>query len=381
VSISKQHCWIEFNNRGEAFLKDNNSLNASYVNDVKVLNGQSVAIKTNDKIKIGKDPTNYIFENNRELQGNRGLDDTRQTSSIIKDDRVSLVNQEFIPRTIRNHFAKSGGDLQVSPNRFNHNMEMEMKSNEDNKSKGSRLNTNSNVITGGSDVPSPKLSPKFNVVDNRGDFDDNEFNLTFKQKKHSSDYNDEKLKALNEEYMIKSENLTNANMNLEKKNVELEEKILKSTNEFKKLTNNFEQVNDEYSKLNAKHNALMIYASDLQKKVDLLEIEINEKKEELSRFKTLDWGKLIIERDNLIKILQSDLHLYKGELNTIKANIMNDQKGGYANDMTKRIDSLMDNFLVENKKYKKIVNKSYFTFSWKSTNQERTNATKNGMNY
>jgi len=189
--------------------------------------------------------------------------------------------------------------------------------------------------------------------------DDNEFNLTFKNNKHSGDYGDDKLRALNEEYIIKAENLSNSNMNLEKKNVELEEKLLKSTNELKKLGNNFEQLNEEYSKLNAKHNALMIYASDVQKKVDLLELEINEKKEELSKFKTLDWGKLIIERDNLIKILQTDLFLYKGELNTIKSNIMNDQKGGYANDMTKRMDSLMDNFLVENKKYKKIVSLLY----------------------
>ena len=321
------------------------------------MNGQTIALKTNDKIKIGKDPINYVFENNRELITGRGLDDTRQHNSVIKDDRVSLVNQEFIPRTVRNHFAK-GNDLQMNPSRYG--AENEIKSIEDkNRNTNTRLNTNnSNLITGGSanhDIPSPKLSPKFNMNQKSKDDDDNEFNLTFKQNKHNTDYGEEKIKAANEDLMIKNENLSNANSNLEKKNVELEEKLLKSTNELKKSGNNFEQVNEEYSKLNAKHNALMIYASDLQKKVDLLEIELNEKKEELARFKTLDWGKLIIERDNLIKILQTDLYLYKGELNTIKSNIMNDQKGGYANDMTKRMDSLMDNFLIENKKFKKIV--------------------------
>jgi len=133
------------------------------------MNGQTIALKTNDKIKIGKDPVNYIFENNRELLTNRGLDDTRQ-NSIIKDDRVSLVNQEFIPRTVRNHFAKSQNDGNPSRYSPNPNNEHDLKFNEDknkNRDRDShsvRVNTNTNLITGGSvnNDGSPH-SPKFNT--------------------------------------------------------------------------------------------------------------------------------------------------------------------------------------------------------------------------
>jgi len=44
------------------------------------------------------------------------------------------------------------------------------------------------------------------------------------------------------------------------------------------MTNLFDELNEEYSKLNAKHNALMVYASDIQKKLDLSNIELSQLK-------------------------------------------------------------------------------------------------------
>lgn len=79
-----------------------------------------------------------------------------------------------------------------------------------------------------------------------------------------------------------------------------------------------------------------------------------EKQEELNRMKGLDWGRLLIERDNIIKILQTDVSFYRAELSNIKSNLLSSQKL-YGNDLTKRMDSLLENYLMENKKYKKIV--------------------------
>ena len=99
---------------------------------------------------------------------------------------------------------------------------------------------------------------------------------------------------------------------------------------------------------------MLIYASDIQKKCDILELENQEKHEELNRLKALDWGRLLLERDNVIKILQQDVGFFKNELNTIKSNLLSSQKL-YGNDLTKRMDNLLENYLMENKKYKKIV--------------------------
>ena len=87
-----------------------------------------------------------------------------------------------------------------------------------------------------------------------------------------------------------------------------------------------------------------------------MELEYHEKGEEINRFRALDWGRLLIERDNVIKILQTDVNFYKNELNTIKSNLLSSQKL-YGNDVTKRMDSLLENYLTENKKNKKIVRK------------------------
>ena len=83
-------------------------------------------------------------------------------------------------------------------------------------------------------------------------------------------------------------------------------------------------------------------------------MENQEKQEELNRMKGLDWGRLLIERDNIIKILQTDVSFYRAELSNIKSNLLSSQKL-YGNDLTKRMDSLLENYLMENKKYKKIV--------------------------
>jgi chromosome segregation ATPase len=144
---------------------------------------------------------------------------------------------------------------------------------------------------------------------------------------------------------------------LNNRNTELEGVLLEKSNQIKKVSNTNDNITEEYNKLSAKHNALLIYSSDIQKKLDLCEIELNEKKEENDKILNCDWGKLLAQRDNIIKILKNELVYYKQEFNNLKNFVTGiENKKHLTDDNMKRIDVLLENYLQENKKYKKMVN-------------------------
>ena len=60
--------------------------------------------------------------------------------------------------------------------------------------------------------------------------------------------------------------------------MELPDDLNKKIRELRKMTNVFDELNQEYSQLNAKHNALLAYASDIQKKLDLNNIKLSQLK-------------------------------------------------------------------------------------------------------
>ncbi len=301
-------------------------------------------MQSNDRIKFGKDPNVYIIEINNYLEE----ENTIQYPSMIKDDKISLVSEEFYSKATRNHFEKKDKPI---VNNVNY-IPVEVKK-VTSITKQQTLNQNNNLVNGTD-------SPKFNnsikeedIPNNNSNVNNPDLNVTFKNSK-SKEKDTERKTKLYEELYLKIEKLTHDNENLSKKNYELEEKLLEKNNEIKKMSNDIEHMTEEYSKLIAKHNALLIYASDIQKKCDLMEIEISEKKEEIAKYQQSDWGKLLLERDVMIKALGNDISYYKGEIAKIKANLLSNQPQ-YANDLTKRIDSLLDSYLQENKKYKKIV--------------------------
>lgn len=150
----------------------------------------------------------------------------------------------------------------------------------------------------------------------------------------------------------------NEKIKFEKRNLQVEKELQEKNEEIKKLNTILENNNIEFAKLNSKHNGLLLYASDLQKKVENLDIELLERTQEINKFKSTDWGKLLHERDQLIKILQNDLVFYKSELNKIKTTLGFSNTGNTkANplELASRVDNLIDNYIVENKKFKRIV--------------------------
>jgi chromosome segregation ATPase len=179
--------------------------------------------------------------------------------------------------------------------------------------------------------------------------------LTFKTQAVMQPQNT-KDKNLEEMLFGKNEQLSKTNDELQKKNYELEEKLLEKDNEVKNLSTSIEQLTEDYGKLTAKHNALLIYASDLQKKLDIYQIELVEKRDEILSFKKSDMGKIIQEKERLFKITEKELAYYKGEVNKLKSACPNSftTPGNYKSDF-KFDNHLLDNYVQENKRLKRLV--------------------------
>ena len=292
-------------------------------------------LNNNDKIKFGKDPTIYIYESNVMLQNvhnSTEMDNTLLFQSAIKDDKISLVNEEFYSKATRNHLDKN----------------FILLNNHENQGKNlNKFDVNLPQLTKASLKFDKTLndsdSPKFNHGYHEGIKykTNNDLDITFKHSKKNN---------IEDEIMLKLENLKKENESLEKKCKELEEKLFDKTNESTKILNNLDQLRDEHGRLNAKHNALLIYASDIQKKLDINEIEINEKKVELNNLLNSDWGKILAEKENLIKILQNEIKYFKEEFK----KIITITRGNKINEPNSRLENLLETFLQENKKYKKI---------------------------
>ena len=199
----------------------------------------------------------------------------------------------------------------------------------------------------------------------------------------SNNFNNQKIPKINT-------NQTQGNQNpslyqeIYNKNTLLQIELKSKNNEIKNLTSLYNQLQDNYNKLNAKHNALMIYASDIQKKNDVLELEIQEKniiisesnlsKENKDEIEPkINMNKLLNEKEAMIAHLQEENQLYKNNLEKIKQKLIG---GGDAQTLENQnisslIDKLNNEYLSEAIKYKQIINKylSYETTCSKKWNE------------
>lgn len=343
-------------------MRDLNSSNGSFINDIKLKEGKVIKLNNLDKLKFGKDQTQYTFETNKILQNSEDnlteVDNTLVLQSIIKDDKISLVNEEFYTKATRNHlenknFIKIDNESNNSKTRNSNSLKLPNLQNMTNASlkfeKYKIPHTDSPKFIHDSLEVNQKTSPK-------------NLDVTFKQSQQNQD---EMNRSKHSDSYLNSmlEKMKTDNENLIKKNLELEEKFLEKSNEIKRISNDMDQINEEYCKLNAKHNALMIYASDIQKKLDILELEIGEKRVELNRIKNSDLGKVLSEKENFIKILQNELKYYKEEFNYKIKNASSPSelkspeynKNNNNKSTITRLENLIDSYIQENKKYKRIL--------------------------
>lgn len=329
------------------------------------------------------DPNVYCFEllNNQAT----GIKILKSTDSIIRDnnnfndDKISLVSEDFLTKTTRNHF-NSNKNINLQNNNLEYGSPNPLKNNNIplinsikkanttnfNLNESPKFNSSTNFmkLTKNNKTSSNNYIDHSKINKNFTSFNKND--VTFKRGE------EEEEEYLSQDFFKKIEKLKHENLSLEEKNNELEDENININNTIKKLENDLEQITLKYNTLTAKHNALLIYSTDIQKQLDLLLIDNNEKKEEITKLTNSDWGKLINQRDNLIKILSNELNYFKQEVNSLKSfnldnNNFNDSNKIDTNEIynysdnnynhnTKRISSLLENYILDNKKCKKIVN-------------------------
>ena len=325
-TISKDHAIIEFDEDGNAIIKDLNSSNGTYVNGQR-LKVMPIRLKTGDKIIFGKYDMEFIFEafntngdskteadfNQYMFNGNNNMNNlniidnnttSKESNKIIFDKKINLVNENEISFARMNHFQNNNSN-------------------------------NNNTIT---------------KVTNNNNLKNEENNYYVENENNNNNYIENKEQILQnkiDELEKRNSEIENEKEDLIKKNTELTDDINKKINELKKMTNLFDELNEEYSKLNAKHNALMVYASDIQKKLDLTNIELSQMKNKCHGNEDTD--KIINEKENVITILQNEINYYKklcGKNNNYNYNTFPQ------NEINQKLDSLIDKYINENKKLK-----------------------------
>ena len=324
-TISKDHAIIEFDEDCNAIIKDLNSSNGTYVNGQR-LKFNPIRLKTGDKITFGKYDMEFTFEafnmNNGDskteadfnpyvINGNNinmNSSTNKENNRIIFDKKINLVNENEISFARMNHFQNSNtmNTLTKNTNLNNNIIVEENNNNENNMNNNNYIENNNNIINNNERLLKEKID---------------------ELEKHNIEVEAEK-------------------EDLNKKNTELTDDLNKKITELQKMTNLFDELNEEYSKLNAKHNALMVYASDIQKKLDLSNIELSQIKNKCHGNEETD--KIINEKENIITILQNEVNYYKKLCG--KNNFNNFQMNDY--NINHKLDSLIDKYISENKKLK-----------------------------
>ena len=338
-TVSKEHAIIEFDEDYNAILKDLNSSNGTYVNGDR-LKFMPVKLKTGDKITFGKEITEYIFEsfnmNNdtkTEADNSEYIVNGKNNSEnkVIYDQKINLVNENELSFARMNHFQNNSNANTI--NRYN-----------DNYNNGSYNNNFKNGLNNNREYLNQEENNNNYNNNNNNNFNNNDY------------YNMEQtLKNKIDDLEKKNTELENEKEDLIKKNNEINEELNKKVSELNKMTTLFDELNEEYSKLNTKHNELIGYASGVQKKLDLANIELSQIKKKVHGNEETD--KIINEKDNIVSILQNEVNYYKklcGKNNnsnfntfpTIDVNNNNNYK------INQKLDSLIEKYISENKKIK-----------------------------
>ena len=112
-SISKRHALIQFDeeenensiNKEQNMILIDNSLNGTYVNGTKLVNGKKILLETGDKISFGNDKNIYIFEFMNYDHNKTIIYPNMLEFEKIKNTPISLVNENNYKKPEINHLA------------------------------------------------------------------------------------------------------------------------------------------------------------------------------------------------------------------------------------------------------------------------------------
>ena len=351
-TISKDHAILEFDEDYNCIIKDLNSSNGTYVNGQR-LKTIPLKLRTGDKIKFGNYDVEYTFESSNMLNDTKTEQEitvklsqnineineeneemSHKDNNIIKDGKISLVNENELSYPKINHFQNKKNILYSfgNSNGMNYNSEPNTNSNINNQLDNNKPQNESNNINNNNEdeiVEQYNNSNNFNTQ-NSLNFNQNNCN-NFKNK--CEEY--EKMKLL------------------EKENMQIKDLLNDKTNKLKQLNILFDELNEEYSKLNSKHNDLINYTSDIKKKLDSANKEISEFKINNINNNNNEENELIEtvkQKDNIIQILQNELNYYK-ELCNKKGMSTYDQDENIK--INNKLNTISNIFVNENNKLKK----------------------------
>ncbi len=351
-TVSKDHAILEFDEDFNCIIKDLNSSNGTYVNGQK-LKTVPLKLRTGDKIKFGKYDIEYIFESanmlndtkteqeitmklseniNEQNEQKEEISHT-ETNNIIKDGKISLVNENELSYPKMNHFQNNkniiysfgnsnGMNYDSEQNLINKNIHNKLNNkNQTNFEKNNKINNNEDEIV-------EQYTNNSNVYN-----------------KNSNNY------LINNEYEYKNqfEQFEKKIEILEKEKEDMKELINEKTIKLKKLNNLFDELNEEYSKLNSKYNSLISYSSDIQKKLEKANEEISELKLKNNLNEENNLNELLNQKDNIISIMQNEINYYK-ELCNKKGISLNNQEDN--NKISAKLNAISNIFVNENNKLK-----------------------------
>ena len=402
-SISKQHAKIEYDiQTSNAFLTDLNSTHGTFINNMKLNQNQSIKLKSGDVINFGQSDIKYVYLNYKQRY-ELGLNDNNNINFgyNIKDDKISLVNENEYENASMNHFNNPNINSNNKLNSFNYN-NLNLNNIDNNEEDNVNIKNYENGINDINNNEEENIDEEINNRQENNYINNNNNNKIIQNKNQMTQIIEESNPDMQSNTLLLSSNnlinqkiqKTNTNQNqtqnpslyqeIYNKNNLLEIELKSKNNEIKNLTELYNQLQDNYNKLNAKHNALMIYASDIQKKNDVLELEIQEKNIKLTEQKNINddsdkiepnfnMSKLLSEKDAMINHLEEENQLYKSNLEKIKQRLIGD---GDINNLENQnisnlIDKLNNEYLSEAIKYKQIINKylSYETTCSKKWNE------------
>ena len=374
-TISKDHAILEFDEDYNCIIKDLNSSNGTYVNGQK-LKIIPLKLRTGDKIKFGNCDIEYIFESSNMLNDtkteqeitlkisqnineiNEQKEEISNTdNNIIKDGKISLVNENELSYPKMNHFQNKKNVLYSfgNSNGMNFNTEQNFR------------NNNSNNRFDSNNQPQFESDKKINnndseIVEQYNN--DNNFNSL---NSYNSNQNRKNI------IQIKYDELENKVNILEKENKDITELLNDKTNKLKQMNTLFDELNEEYSKLNSKYNDLIDYSSEIKKKLELANEEITELKIKNINNDEKDLNELIKEKDKIIQILQNEINFYKESFNKKGISLFEQNENDKLNS---KLNTISNIFVSENNKLKKKLE-----FYKNKIENEEINKNKNNINF
>ena len=378
-SIENEHAKIEIIDN-DIFLIDLNSVNGTYLNNTKIEGNKLVKLKNKDNIKFGNYENNYVLQLNIdnnlsiELQKNNINDNNNLISYFnndpsinIKDNKISLVNDENYQYAKINHFNKNLNNNNNNNLHQNENNNKNKFNTFDINSSNEKINLNNNnndYIKNNKNPIKEDFQIEENILNSNNNLQNNNKINSIIQEENSED----EISTIKDNNNNKNKNIENSQFNLleqtHKKNKLLDKKLKEKIIEFQNLSNLYSQLNEKYNQLNSKHNSLMIYASELQNKNDFLTLNLKEKEIILKNFEDSDLNKVIIEKNILIEHLQDENEIYKNELITIKKGLLDNNDNN--SNLSDNLNNLINDYLKQIIKYKQIINK-YIAFETECT--------------